>query len=321
MLFRSNYVKSKLEEISNLTCGLDFHLSFAPERTAEGKALQELRGLPQIIGGYNKDSLEATAALFRDITPTIIRVDSLEAAEMAKLINNTFRDYIFAYSNQLAIIGSKFNINVVDVIKAANEGYPRDRVPMPSPGVGGPCLTKDPHIFASMSDDYDFNNDIFIQGRNINESMHEHVVTSFREELKSVKKEIAKCKILICGLAFKGNPETGDIRNSSAIEIAKLLFKETSKIYGYDPVARKEDIEAAGIESVSIPDGFNNADAILFLNNHRSFEKVNLQDMVERMNVHPIVYDSWNLFRPEDILSVKPSVYMGLSFTKTSIES
>ena len=110
-------VKTILEEVSNLKCGFDFHLSFAPERTAEGKAIKELRSLPQIIGGFNKDSLEATAALFRDLTPMIVKVDSLEAAEMAKLINNSFRDYVFAFSNQCAKIANEFNIDIFKTVK------------------------------------------------------------------------------------------------------------------------------------------------------------------------------------------------------------
>ena len=99
-----DYVIPRLENGTGMQCGLDFHLSFAPERTAEGKAIKELRELPQIIGGYNQDSVEATVALFRDLTPTIIRVESLEVAEMAKLLNNTYRDFTFfllqlCYSN------------------------------------------------------------------------------------------------------------------------------------------------------------------------------------------------------------------------------
>jgi len=139
-----------LERLSGLKCGRDFHLACAPERTAAGNAINELRELPQIIGGFNKDSVEATVALFREITPTIIRVGSLEAAEMVKLVNNSFRDYVFAYSNYVTRIASGYNVNIYEIIKAANQGYPRDKIPLPSPGVGGPCLTKDPFIFSSI---------------------------------------------------------------------------------------------------------------------------------------------------------------------------
>ena len=76
------FVKAILEEASGLICGIDFHLSFAPERTAEGSAIKELRTLPQVIGGFNQDSVRVTSAIFRDITSTIVTVDSLEEAEM-----------------------------------------------------------------------------------------------------------------------------------------------------------------------------------------------------------------------------------------------
>jgi len=313
------YVKEKLEQGSDLLCGIDFHLSFAPERTAEGKALKELRNLPQIIGGFNKDSLEATAAIFRDLTPTIVRVDSLEAAEMAKLINNTFRDYVFAYANQMAKIASQFNINVVDVINAANKGYTRDPVPLPSPGVGGPCLTKDPHIFASVASEFNFDDSLFVRGREINESMHLHVVSQILAEIKRIGKDASNVSVLICGLAFKGNPETGDVRNSTAIDIATLLKPHVREIRGYDPVAIKSEIEEYGITPVQIADGFQNSDVVMFLNNHKSFEKINVFEMTRLLNNKPIIYDGWNLFRKEEILSTKPCTYIGLSFSESSI--
>jgi nucleotide sugar dehydrogenase len=308
-----------LEKESGLICGVDFHLSFAPERTAEGKALKELRSLPQVIGGYNKESLEATAALFRDLTPTIVKVDSLEAAEMAKLINNTFRDYVFAYSNRLAQIAAKFNLNVVSVIKAANEGYVRDPVPYPSPGVGGPCLTKDPYIFANVADRFELSNEIFIQGRKINESMHDFVYDSVKENLEKIGKKVSLAKVLFCGLAFKGHPETGDIRNSSAIEVAEIFKKHGAIVSGYDPVAETSEIIELGLNPVKIPDAFADKDVVLFLNNHKSFEKINVFEMVRSMNVHPIIYDGWAMFRDEEITQTRPCIYLGISYAKTSI--
>jgi UDP-N-acetyl-D-mannosaminuronic acid dehydrogenase len=314
-----NVVIPILESESGLKCGIDFHVSFAPERTAEGKAIKELRTLPQIIGGFNNDSVEATAAIFNDVTPTIVRADTLESAEMAKLINNSFRDYIFAYANQMARVAEKFNINVNNVIKAANEGYVRDPVPYPSPGVGGPCLTKDPYIFADVLRQIDLDGSIFTRGRDINKNMHDHVFLRIKRELQSIGKSIEDCKILICGLAFKGNPETGDIRNSSSIEIAQFFQQETSFVFGHDPVADPLEIASFGIQPVEIPEGFKNVDVVLFLNNHKSFEKIDVFSMVRSMNQLPIIYDGWSLFRDDDITSVRPAKYMGISHIKSSI--
>jgi UDP-N-acetyl-D-mannosaminuronic acid dehydrogenase len=314
-----NVVKTKLEEISGLRCGIDFHLSFAPERTAEGKALRELRSLPQIIGGFNKDSTEATAAIFRDLTPTIVKVESLEAAEMAKLMNNTFRDYIFAYANQMAQIASEFNLNVFNVIKAANEGYVRDPIPLPSPGVGGPCLTKDPHIFASVAEMKNFSGELFENGREINESMHSFIFTRVVQQLEKSGKRPVDCNILICGLAFKGYPETGDIRNSTSVEIAGLFKPHVKAVYAFDAVADQREISAFGLSPVQLPQGFDNMDAVLFLNNHKYFEKINIYEMVRAMNENPIVFDGWDLFRWEDIIAIRPCSFLGLSFVKSSI--
>lgn len=315
-----NVVKEILERESGLKCGLDFHLSFAPERTAEGKALKELRSLPQIIGGYNRDSLEATAAVFREITPTIIKVDSLEAAEMAKLINNSFRDYIFAYSNRLAQLATRYNINIFDVIRAANEGYPRDPVPLPSPGVGGPCLTKDPHIFAYVAESQEQDGDIFRRSRAINVAMHEHVAERVLTVLDQLGKRHESCIILVCGLAFKGNPETGDLRDSSSVAIARLLQSQVRQVWGFDAVATREDISAMGFVPASLPDDFVDKDVVLFLNNHKYFEKLDVFAMVRAMRDKPVILDAWNMFKKEDILHARPSVYMGLSFTESSIE-
>ena len=314
-----NFVSKKLEEASGLTCGIDFHLAFAPERTAEGKALKELRSLPQIIGGYNTDSLEATVAIFKEVTPTIVRVESMEAAEMAKLMNNTYRDYIFAYANNMARIASDFNINIHEVISAANRGYPRDPIPLPSPGVGGPCLTKDAHIFASNTDAASLDPAFIIQSRKANELMHSHVAVRVIEALKNAGKNISECRILLCGIAFKGNPETGDIRNSSALEIYNILKNTNCQIFGFDPVASYSDIEKEGIIPLNIENAFINADAVLFLNNHKHFEKLDLTQLVGQMAEKPVIFDGWNLFRKDEILAIRPCAYVGLSYVEHSL--
>jgi len=310
-----------LEEYSEMKCGKDFHLVFAPERTAEGKALKELRELPQVIGGINHESVEAAAALFRELTSTIVRVSSLEVAEMTKLVNNSYRDIVFSYSNYICQIASKYNLDISEVIKAANQGYPRNRVPFPSPGVGGPCLTKDPHIFALSCDSKvdEIGMTLFEYGRSINESMHNYVVSRVKKELSVLGKDIINCKILVCGLAFKGKPETGDVRNSSSVEIYQIIGLETENIYGHDPVASCEDIIKVGVRPVTFDDGMTDADAVLFLNNNRYYEDVNIVDAVKKMSEHPIIFDGWNLYRPDEVTSIRPSVYMNLSQVKSSI--
>lgn len=312
-----NFVLPIIERESGLVGGTDFHLVFAPERTVEGAALAELRQLPQIIGGINSDSVEAAAAIFKELTPYIIRVESLEAAELVKLTNNSFRDYKFAFANYLTRICQKYNINIYELIFACNSGYPRDHIPYPSPGVGGPCLTKDPYILATALADDDSLPSLPKISRKTNEAMHNFVVESLISRLISLGKNPAECHVLVCGLAFKGDPETSDTRNSSPMLIAEELKRHFAQVSGYDPVVSSEEIAKAGIEPATIPQGFHNKDAILFLNNHPSFRKIDVFTMSRSMRTPGIIYDAWRLFRVEDIISIQGIEYMGLGFHRS----
>jgi nucleotide sugar dehydrogenase len=148
---------------------------FAPERTIAGRAIKELHTLPQIVGSLDPQGSEVAAALYREITPTIVMVDSLEAAEIVKLINNSFRDTIFSFSNEIALLCERYQLDAFKVIDAANEGYPRDLIPQPSPGVGGVCLKKDPYLLMSSAMELGIDPSILGRSRQVNEYMPLHV--------------------------------------------------------------------------------------------------------------------------------------------------
>lgn len=308
-----------LERESGLRGGVDFHLSFAPERTAEGLALKELRSLPQIIGGLNDDSVEATAALFRELTPTIVRMECLEAAELAKLVNNAFRDLSFAFANNVAQLASPFNFDVVEAIAAANRAYPRNAVPLPSPGVGGPCLTKDPHILSAVGTRAGLTSTLFSHGRDVNEAMPPFVADAVIKQLEAVGKDARDCTVLLCGLAFKGEPETGDLRESTALDVAACLEGRVGRLLGHDPVVDAEEIAETGLVPVELLEGVGESDAVLFLNNHRTYQTLDVFEVVRTLRSPPVLYDGWHLFRPDDVLQTCPSVYMGLGFTRSSL--
>ena len=123
-------------------------LSFCPERTIEGDALSELITIPQIIGPNNEESFNKSEELFRQITPTVLRVESLEAAELVKLFNNTYRDIHFSIGNYFNEIAQSFGINGVNLIETANYQYNRSSIAKPGL-VGGPCLEKDSYILVN----------------------------------------------------------------------------------------------------------------------------------------------------------------------------
>lgn len=313
------FVRPLLEKISGLRAGDDFHLVFAPERTVEGNALRELLELPQIIGGVNADSVEAASALFREINATIVRVASCEAAEMAKLINNCFRDLVFSFSNEMALLASAFNLDAVKVIKASNSGYPRDRVPLPSPGVGGPCLTKDPYILASVAKKVGLPSTLGENGRNVNERMIGYIAEKVLGRLALLGKRPDQARVLVCGLAFKGRPETGDLRNSPALDLCQALRGKVAALYGHDPVASDEDVRAEGLTPVRLPEGFKDMDVAIFMNNHHAFERLDIFQMVRTMAQPPVIFDGWSLLDGRELTNAVPCVYMSLSRVDSSV--
>ena len=125
--------------------------------------------------------------------------------------------------------------------------------------------------------------------------------------------------IFVCGLAFKGKPETGDVRNSSAVEIYHLLKYETKNILGHDPIASAQEIKDVGVTSVEFQEGIKNSDVVLFLNNNEYYEKLDMYDVVRKMGKNPIIVDGWKIFRAEDILNARPCLYMDLSQIKKSV--
>ena len=169
-----------LEAASDLVAGQDFFVAYAPERTIAGNALNELKSLPQVIGGINKSSADYASQLFQMFSKTTVPVSSLEAAETVKLLNNSYRDLRFAFANETAMICNEWGLDTHEVIHAANEGYDRNQIPSPSPGVGGACLTKDPY-FLGLSGEYRGYDPVLpAASREVNEAMIDYVARKVR---------------------------------------------------------------------------------------------------------------------------------------------
>ena len=281
--------------------GEDFYISFAPERTVEGIAIEELRTLPQIIGGFDKRSIELTTKLFNKITKTIIDVESLEEAELVKLINNSNRDLSFAFANEVAYICEKYNINAFKLIDSANDGYIRNPISKPGPGVGGPCLSKDPFLFSLSQSEFNEGAILGNASRKINLFGAEYVYNKIEKFCKKTGKKIDLVKILIIGLAFKGIPETSDIRDSVAVDLVNLL-PEKNNIFVKDFIVDKQQIEQIGCNYVdNIYDGFKGADIILIMNNHYKNNKFNTFEALKFTKKPFLFFDGWNIFNQDEL--------------------
>lgn len=291
-------------------CGKDFSLVYAPERTLEGKAMEELFSNSQIIGGYDEKSIGRASNLFRKITPTIVNVSSIRAAEAIKLLDNTSRDVSFAFVNLFANLCEDQGLDACEIIKAANIHYPRNRLPLPSPGVGGACLTKDPHILAYSSPKT--NLDLILSLRKFNEEVPKRMVKRIKEHLEYVGKNINDSSFFLSGFAFKGNPETDDMRNSTSLWFLDELKKYTNNIKGYDSVVKNKNLKKLGIVVVDdYKQGFNRVDCAVFLNNHKSYSNLDILSLSDTMNKPAIIFDSWHLL-DNKIRNTKGIDYMGV---------
>jgi nucleotide sugar dehydrogenase len=278
----------------------NFSLAFCPERTLEGKALSELKTLPQIVGGLDEKSSFRCSQIFSRLTPTIVKVSSIETAEMIKLTDNAQRDVLFAYANEISRACEQVGINAVEVINSGKFGYPRTNLALPGP-VGGPCLEKDSHILCESINTIEL--EITKSARLINERQPIEVAARIKKIYTSRKHEKFP-RIVILGLAFKGYPETDDLRGTMAIPIANALKKEfnVEKIYGFDPVVNKINIENINLVPITdINKAFTKTDIVVIQNNHSYFQKLDIEKYVNLMSPNAIVYDFWNLFNKKEL--------------------
>ncbi len=289
--------------------GKKYFLAFCPERTAEGVALKELLELPQIIGGLDNASVEKAFALFRKITPTIVEVESLEAAEMIKLINNCYRDLNFAFANEIALICERLRLNPFKTISAANLGYSRSNVSKPGL-TGGTCLRKDPYILADFAKRNGYEAKLITVGRNLNEYIPTHIAKKIYEHTINTKKECKQSKVFITGFAYKGHPENDDTRDSLTISLVEELKKlGFANIFGHDFVVDSGNLNAIGIDTCSIEEGFNKADCVVFANNHQSYGALDIENLILKLNKNSIVIDCWHNFDPEPFRTFKDIVW------------
>jgi nucleotide sugar dehydrogenase len=265
----------------------ELSVAFCPERTVEGKAVEELTQLPQIISGNNERAIRIAQDLFREITPYVIKADSLEEAELVKLYNNTYRDMSFAIGNVFCMAAESFGVDGIKVIRTANRGYPRSSISLPG-FVAGPCLEKDAYILKHNMADSSCK-DIILNLRKFNEFLEDLVVQWVEGQKKHNK------TILVSGLAFKGIPETSDLRGSSSVRVAQRLKSLGYTLCLHDFVADRQEMENLNIGRVhdDIYEAAGDVSLLLVLNNHIRY-KILDPDLLLAKNGSISVLDVWN---------------------------
>ena len=279
--------------------GKQFEIAMCPERTLEGRALQELRELPQIVGADTQAAADRASAVFRRLTSTVIQVEHTETAEIVKLVDNTYRDVRFAFANEVARVCDAYGVNAYEVVSAGKLGYERTNVPLPGL-VGGPCLEKDPHILYQSALEKGIELEITRAGRTVNERQPLETMDFILAEAdrRGFADEIP---VAVLGLAFKGVPATDDLRGSMSLKVLNALVERRpqAQVTLFDPVIPAEELAERFPDhhtAESVADAVRGAAVVIIANNHPELGVLMPATLAELMLDKGFIYDYWNHF-------------------------
>ena len=280
----------KLED-QGFTVGKDFWLCFSPERIDPGNKQFGTANTPKVLGGITDQCTQHGTALYGTIVSKVVAVSSPEAAEMVKLLENTFRAINIGLANEVAIMCEKLGVDVWEVIEAAATkpfGFMKFT---PGPGLGGHCIPIDPHYLSWKLKALDYDARFIQLAGEINTAMPVHVVDLVRNALNTQQKALNGSDILIAGAAYKKN--VNDVRESPALDVMKLLDTDGARISFYDPHVPSLRFNGRSLRGL---DDLNNdqvacADAVVILTDHDAidFELIlsAAQLVVDTRNVYP----------------------------------
>jgi UDP-N-acetyl-D-mannosaminuronate dehydrogenase len=194
-------------------------------------------------------------------------------------------------------------------------GYPREQIALPSPGVGGPCLTKDPVLYSSPSIQLVERPTLGLASRKVNAAGPMYVYKMLMRFCTDFDLVLSDLKILIVGVAFKGEPETSDMRESVSIELVKLLPNE-SNVCVIDFVVNKPDLMNLGLTPAtgSLGDAVANSDVVLFMNNHRLNSDFDVIESINRSKSIKLFFDGWDMFDQDEIEGNTHVVYATMGY-------
>ncbi len=233
-------VKPMLEQ-GGFRAGKDFFLAFSPERVDPGNKKYGVKNTPKVVGGVTPACTALAGLLYSSVIDRVLEVSSTEAAELVKLLENTFRAVNIGMINEMALMCDKLGLDIWEVINAA-ASKPFGFMPFyPGPGIGGHCIPLDPHYLGWKMKTLNFEPRFIELAGAINSSMPDHVVTRLGEILNTRGKALSRSKILMIGMSYK--PDISDARESPARDVLTLLEKTGAKADYYDPYVAETDLE------------------------------------------------------------------------------
>ncbi|MCL4259847.1 MAG: nucleotide sugar dehydrogenase, partial [Anaerolineales bacterium] len=282
----------KLGSENGLEVGEDFFLAFSPERVDPGRVDFTTKNTPKVMGGITEACGEVATAWYEGAIDVVHRVSSAEAAEMAKLLENTFRMINIGLVNELAMMCERLGVDVWEVIDAAATkpfGFMKFT---PGPGLGGHCIPIDPLYLSWKMKSFNYNARFIELASEINTNMPRYVVERIMDALNDKSKALKGSKILILGVAYK--PDVSDVRESPALDVIGLLQNKGAKVEYHDPYIPHIHHETEGWRMDSVKDmmkSVKDSDAVVIVTNHKAY------DYEAIINAAKFVFDSRNATR------------------------
>lgn len=310
-----NLVQPILEEASGLRAGVDFGLAFCPERLAEGRAIRDLLSIPVVVGAVEERSARACSTLWKHtLGVESVVVHDPRTAEMIKLADNLWIDLNIAIANELAKVCDRLDLDVLEVIDAANtlpKGTHNVNILAPSMGVGGYCLTKDPWFVNHLGESLGLELQIPRTSRTVNDTMPTYTFELVKNLLAAEGKELQDSRVAVLGIAFKN--DTGDCRLTPTKYTVELLEQSGCQLTVHDPWVTAS--EAATVTRLPLtPDiesAVKGADAMVFLTGHRQFKQIPLVRLADLAAARCIFLDGRNSFDPAEVRAAG-LVYKGI---------
>ncbi len=279
-------VQPELEK-SGLVVGEDFYLCFSPERVDPGNPVWMTKNTPKVIGGVTPACSKAGVAFYSRFFDTLVPVSSTEAAELTKILENTFRAVNIGLVNEVALIADRLGVDVWEVIDAAATkpfGFMRFT---PGPGLGGHCIPVDPHYLSWKMRTMNYKTRFIDVASEINSAMPEFVVGKVWEALNRAGKAVKGARVLVVGVAYK--PNIDDVRESPALDIIRLLEGDGADVVYHDPyVPRLEEDGSEWVGEDLTDELISSVDVAVIVTNHSTVDHRRVFDLA------PIVVDSRN---------------------------
>ncbi len=263
-------IQPALEE-SGLKVGTDVYLLFSPERVDPGNPVFHTTNTPKVIGGVTENCLKLGMAVYSHVMDKLVPVSSPEAAELTKLLENTFRSINIGLANEMAIMCAKLGVNVWEVIDAAATkpfGFMKFT---PGPGLGGHCIPIDPHYLSWKMRTLDYRARFIELASEVNSAMPEYVVELVADGLNGASKSINGSKILLLGMAYK--PDIDDVRESPALDVYALLEAKGAEVKFHDPYVSEIKFDSRMESTVELDHkSLDQYDCVVITTNHSEYD-------------------------------------------------